>query len=74
MNYLEEGTYKIIERPLWWQKRGLQYTASGYGKKIPTDKIAQIGNKLYRIYCCIYSNSGTCYITMRNKTYIIPEF
>ena len=24
------------EKMLWWQERGLRYTASGYGNKIPT--------------------------------------
>jgi hypothetical protein len=24
------------EQPLWWQERGLSYTASGYGAKIPS--------------------------------------
>ena len=56
-----------------WQKRGLQFTASGYGKKIPTNKKARIGKKWYRIYCCIFSNCGTCYIIKDKKHYIIED-
>lgn len=47
---------------LWWQERGLSYTASGYGRRIPTRWQVQVNGKWRRVYCCIYSNSGTCYI------------
>lgn len=49
---------------LWWQKKGLSYTASGYGRRIPTTWMIQIPGKSAwrRVYCCIYSNSGTCYV------------
>jgi len=50
--------------PLWWQTRGLSYTASGYGRRIPTRHMVQIPGspRWRRVYCCIYSNSGTCYV------------
>lgn len=50
--------------PLWWHKRGLQYTASGYGRRIPTAYMVQIPGSLRwrRVYCCRYSNAGTCYV------------
>jgi hypothetical protein len=49
---------------LWWQKQGLSYTASGYGRKIPTPKMVKLpgSNRWRRVYCCIYSNAGTCYV------------
>lgn len=53
---------ETIEKPLWWQDRGLSFTASGYGKRIPTRYMVRYKGKLRRVYCCIYSNSGTCYI------------
>ena len=50
------------ERPLDWQRRGLQYTATGYGTKIPTSKaIKWSDGKVRRVYCDIYSNRGSCY-------------
>jgi hypothetical protein len=49
--------------PLWWQERGLSYTATGYGRKIPTSRMVKWNNRWRRVYCCIFSNSGTCYIT-----------
>ncbi len=60
------------EAPLWWQKQGLSYTASGYGRKIPTTKLVQLPGspKWRRVYCCIFSNSGTCYVA-QGKDWIV---
>lgn len=60
---LDELEHKTELLP--WQKLGLSYTPSGYGKKIPTSKMVKIPgmrNVWRRVYCCIYSNSGTCYV------------
>ncbi|WP_395652458.1 hypothetical protein [Brevundimonas sp.] len=48
--------------PLWWQERGLSYTASGYGNRIPTRHMVRWNGKWRRVYVCCYGNSGTCYI------------
>jgi hypothetical protein len=62
------GPYLTVEAedvkisPLWWQERGLSYTASGYGKRIPTTYMVKWRNKWRRVYCCIYSNIGKLYI------------
>jgi hypothetical protein len=47
-----------------WQRAGLSYTASGYGRKIPTRHLVRLPGspKWRRVYCCIFSNSGTCYV------------
>ena len=55
-------TYPAITRPLWWQSRGLSFTTTGYGRRIPTSQMVQVDGRWRRVYCCIYSNSGTCYI------------
>lgn len=47
---------------LWWQDKGLSFTSSGYGKRIPTEYMVKFNGKWRRVYCCIYSNSGTLYI------------
>lgn len=50
------------DRPLEWQKRGLTYTATGYGTKIPTRKVVRWSDgKVRRVYCDTYSNVGSCY-------------
>ncbi|URY12621.1 hypothetical protein [Shigella phage ESh21] len=52
---------------LAWQVAGLQKTATGYGKKIPTSwKVRYLG-KLRRIYQDVYSNSGVSYIIVSGK-------
>lgn len=47
---------------LWWQHAGLSFTATGYGGRIPTQYKVQLNGKWRRVYCAIYSNTGTCYI------------
>ena len=64
--YLRSGsqhsTAPARETELWWQKLGLSYTASGYGRRIPTRYMVQVNGKWRRVYCCQISNAGTCYI------------
>jgi hypothetical protein len=61
------------EELLWWQKRGLMYTRTGYGRKIPTSKMVKLPrSKVWRrVYCCIYSNSGTCYVSTKEGWIVI---
>jgi len=51
-------------RPLWWQVAGLSFTASGYGKRIPTQYMVRFpGERRWRrVYCCVFSNAGTCFV------------
>ena len=58
---------------LWWQEKGLSYTASGYGQKIPTSRMVKLpnDNRWRRVYCCIYSNIGTCYVVRKGKRVVI---
>ena len=61
---------KISELP--WQELGLSYTASGYGKKIPTKYMVRtIDQKWRRVYCCVHSNIGTCYIVQDGENIIV---
>ncbi|APU89145.1 conserved hypothetical protein [Virus Rctr71] len=57
----------VKENPLWWQKQGLQYTASGYGKKIPASYMVNHNQRWYRVYCTIYSNIGSLYILSKGE-------
>ena len=50
------------EKMLPWQEKGLQYTASGYGNKIPTSWQVKHNNRWKRVYCRMYSNIGALYI------------
>lgn len=62
---------QLIDKPLWWQKRNLMYTSTGYGRKIPTSKMIRFEGRLHRIYCCIFSNCGTTYIVSKKQWIII---
>lgn len=61
------------EKLLWWQKHGLWFTATGYGRKIPTQTMVRLpGSKRWRrVYCCIYSNLGTSYVTSPHGDWIV---
>jgi hypothetical protein len=54
---------------LWWQKRGLSYTRSGYGRRIPTSRMVRLPGETQwrRVYVCIFSNSGTAYVEDRRN-------
>lgn len=52
----------VKEVPLWWQERGLSYTATGYGSRIPTVYMVQWQGRWRRVYAACYSNSPSTYI------------
>jgi hypothetical protein len=67
------GIQDVTVKQLLWQKRGLRYTASGYGRKIPTSFQIKIENRWHRVYCAIFSNNGTCYIVKNKQNYILQD-
>ena len=69
-DYTTHTEYQTKEHPLWWQIKGLSYTSSGYGSKIPTAIMVLDGTRWKRVYCRIYSNCGTTYF-FRNKAKVI---
>lgn len=50
------------DRPLWWHLKGLQYTSSGYGRRIPTRWMVRYNGRDRRVYACCYSNAATYYV------------
>jgi hypothetical protein len=70
LEYLLYPAHKF-EKPLPWQSAGLQFTASGYGRKIPTSKVIYLGGRMYRIYCTICSNIGTCWVNVQGRRVIV---
>ena len=66
-------THKVNHKTsyLWWQSKGLSYTATGYGKRIPTIHMVQWMGRWRRVYCAIYSNAGTCYIGKLSDNLIV---
>lgn len=51
--------------PMAHHRRGLTWTASGYGARIPTEHMVQVHGKWRRVYCYVYSNVGTLFIGRR---------
>lgn len=62
---------QLIQSSLPWQERGLMETATGYGSKLTTIYKINVSGKLYRVYCALFSNAGTCFITLRGERIII---
>lgn len=54
-------------RPLDWQRRGLQKTATGYGTKIPTLHTVNFQGRERRIYVDICGNTGHTYIIVNKE-------
>jgi hypothetical protein len=62
---------EVKHAPLWWQDRGLSFTASGYGARIPTPHMVKFNGRWRRVYCRIYSNIGTNYIGRGADRFIV---
>lgn len=52
----------VKEAPLLWQEKGLSYTASGYGLKIPSRYMVQFRGRWRRVYICQMGNAGTAFL------------
>lgn len=76
LKYLEdhvEGYPLVKKQPLWYHKRGLMQTATGYGNKLRTEWMVLLDGRWRRVYCRIFSNSGTLYIIWKKEEYIIRD-
>ena len=62
---LDLAALESKDAPMPHHVAGLSYTATGYGRKLPTTRMVRLpGNPRWRrVYCCIFSNIGTCYVT-----------
>lgn len=58
---------ELLHAPLVWQERGLQQTASGYGRKLTTEWKISYNGKLYRLYCTCFSNAGSVWFMSKGK-------
>ena len=76
MEYLHKvakGPFPCRQKLLPWQERRLSFTATGYGKKIPTTRQVQVDGRWHRIYCTIFSNVGTLWVQKNGAQYIVDE-
>ena len=78
--YIKISSEKRVEiteirvKELWWQERGLFFTATGYGNKIPSIYMLKYQGRWYRIYIRIYSNSGMSYIVSKGTELIVDIY
>jgi len=61
--------HKLTDLPISGQ------TATGYGKKIPTRYMVRFKGRWRRVYCAIFSNSGTLYISSpKGESITVQEY
>lgn len=57
----------LVEAPMWWHRRGLQETATGYGARLTMSRKIHFEGRLRRLYCTIYSNNGSVWFETRGR-------
>lgn len=69
----------VADVPTWWQERGLSFTASGYGRRIPTRYMLAYADgptryRWHRVYAIVAGNSGSLYIRVRGvRLFLTPN-
>lgn len=60
----KEHTLETKVQLLWWQERGLSFTSTGYGRRIPMRYMVRLPGdpRWRRVYCAVFGNNGTCYV------------
>jgi len=61
----------IYLNPLPWQERGLLYTATGYGHKIPSRYTLKLNGRMRRVYIACHSNCASSYVEVLGERYIV---
>lgn len=64
---IEDYHLNLLESPLWFHRRNLSQTVSGYGARLTTSKKIHFNNRFYRIYCTQYGNAGSCWFKAKGK-------
>ena len=62
------------EKPLTHHLLGLQYTATGYGNKLPTVYMIRYENRFYRVYSLCYSNVSTEYVIIMGERVTVKTY
>ena len=61
----------VKDSPLPHHVAGLSFTRTGYGSRIPTRQKVFFNGKWRRIYCRVFSNTGTRYLRTTDKSEVI---
>jgi len=73
MQKIEINKDDLIVKELWFHKRNLMQTASGYGKNLATQYMMKYNNRLHRVYICIFSNNGTTFIRTKDNKFLVVD-
>ena len=67
---LKDGSeLEYMDAPLSCHVGGYGFTATGYGKHVPTRSKVRAFGRWYRVYSTCYSNVASCYIKARGFTF-----
>ena len=71
IKYAELTEAKVDHPPESFVARSIG--SQGYGRKIPVRYKVKIkgSNRWYRVYCCIFSNSGTLYVSTKQNDFLV---
>lgn len=65
----------VADRPLERQRKGLQYTASGYGDKIPSRYMVQCADHRWRrVYISQFINAGSAYLLINCQRIYLHDY
>ena len=70
-NKLYVNKSELIYKPLWFHKKNLMQTATGYGLKLKTEYMYKYKGNAYRVLYANFSNSGTFYIRTKEQDIIL---
>ena len=72
----QNAPYNVTIKQLWWQKQGLQQTATGYGGKLVTDYMLSIPGaaRPYRVYAICFSNCASHYILRKGERLFLRDW
>lgn len=58
---------ELVHNPPAWLSRGLQQTASGYGRKLNSGLSINFEGRLRRVYITQYSNAGSAWFNYKGQ-------
>jgi hypothetical protein len=72
----QNAPYTVTIKQLWWQRRGLQQTATGYGAKLATKYLLTVPDapRPYRVYAICYSNVASFYILRKGQRLFLRDW
>ena len=72
----QNAPYTVTIKRLWWQLKGLQQTATGYGGKLTTEYMLAIPGapRPYRVYAICHSNVASFYILRKGQMLFLRDY